>query len=146
MSTMDDIEVNRSVVIPGWELWMTTSTSGGPGGQHANKAETRVTLHWDLAGTTALTDTQKARVKKRLASHVNDDGVLQVSCGDTRSQHRNRKLAREQMARLVRKGIKRPRRRKKTRPSRASKRRRLRNKRHRGRIKKLRNNPDPNDY
>lgn len=144
---MDDLEVRKDVVIPGWEMWMTTSTSSGPGGQHANKAETRVTVHWNLGDTTVLTDDQRARVANRLSSHVNDDGELSVTAGDTRSQHRNRKIARDQIVEMVRKALKKPKRRKKTRPPWWAKRKRVQNKRHRGRIKKLRKSPKvPDDY
>jgi len=138
---MDDLEIRRDVIIPGWEMWMTTSTSSGPGGQHANKAETRVTLHWHLSDTTALTNAQRKRVARRLRSQVSEDGVLSVAASDTRSQHQNRELARDRLAEMVRKALKKPRRRKKTRPPRWSKRRRLREKRRRGRLKKLRKSP-----
>ncbi len=138
---MDDIEVTDRVTIPGWETWMTTSRSGGPGGQHANKTSSKVTLYWDLAGTTALTDAQRNRVRQRLSSHLNDDGSIQVTCDETRSQHNNRKIAQERLGEMVRKAMKPRKRRKKTRAPRWVDRQRVREKRRRGRVKELRKDP-----
>lgn len=147
---MDDIDIDKdgeTVTIPGWELWFTASRSGGPGGQHANTTASRVTLHWNIEDTQALEENRRRRLKNRLSSHINSDGVLQISAADERSQHRNRKIARERLAELVEEGLEKPKRRIPTRPSRSSKRRRLKNKRHRGRIKKLRQSPEvPRDY
>ncbi len=142
----EDLQITNRLVIPGWELWFTACRSGGPGGQHANKANTAVTLHWSVDDSSVLNKDQKKRLRKRLKRNVTDEGVLQVSAADTRSQHRNRKIARERMARQVKKGIKKKKRRIKTKPTRASKRRRLKQKRHRSRIKKLRKSPTRDDW
>lgn len=129
------------MVIPGWELWATASRSGGPGGQHANKVSTRISLHWDVNGTTALSEVQRSRVQRRLASRINSDGVLVVDADDTRSQHQNREVARTRLAELVDEALTVRPRRIRTRPSRRAKRRRVDNKKHRGRVKKLRKPP-----
>jgi ribosome-associated protein len=143
---MDDLVINKSVTIPGWELWFTASRSGGPGGQHANKASTRVQLHWMIEDSSVLDASAKKRLVRRLANDINSDGVLTVACAETRSQHRNRKKAREQLAALVRSGLARKKRRIKTKPSRSAKRRRLENKRKRGEKKRLRKNPKPRNW
>ncbi|MCA9544349.1 MAG: aminoacyl-tRNA hydrolase [Myxococcales bacterium] len=122
---MDDLEVQEGVVIPGWELYFTASRSGGPGGQHANKTSSRVTLHWAIASTTALTEVQRARVMRKLAGRIDDDGVLQISAEDDRSQHRNKALALERLAALVRQALVVPKHRRPTRPTKGSVRRRL---------------------
>lgn len=142
---MEDLEVQEGVTIPGWELYFTASRSGGPGGQHANKTNSRVTLHWQIGNTTALTPGQRARVMRKLRSRIDDAGVLQISAEDERSQHRNRALARERLAALVRDGLKVPKRRRKTRPSRGAVRRRLKAKKVNSE-KKANRNWKPSDH
>lgn len=139
---MEDLEINKDIVIPSAELTMKASRSGGPGGQHANKTSTRVTLHWALADSEAISAGQRARLMVKLATHINTDGELWVHSGESRSQHRNREDARKKLAELVRKGLKNPKRRKKTKPSRRSQRRRVEEKRRRGRVKELRKDPE----
>lgn len=142
----EDLKIRNNLVIPGWELWFSASRSGGPGGQHANTSNTAVTLHWSIDKTSILDAGQKQRVRHRLRRNVTDNGVLQVSAADTRSQHRNRKIARERMAKQLKKAIAKKKRRVRTKPTRASKRRRLRQKRHRSRIKKMRKPPKRDDW
>ena len=62
-----DLEVRRDLVIPGAELHESASRSGGPGGQHVNKASTRVTLRWNVAASGCLTSAQRARLRRNLA-------------------------------------------------------------------------------
>lgn len=144
----DDLEIKRGVTIPGWELWHTTSTSGGPGGQHANKTATRVTLHWVPNATSVLSDRPVARagMLRRLRSQLTSSGELQVSVQDTRSQSRNLELARERMADTVAKSLARRKRRRRTRPTRGSIERRIKAKKIRGEKKRLRKNPDPKKF
>jgi ribosome-associated protein len=142
----DDIVINKHTTIPGWEIWRTTSTSGGPGGQHANRAETKVTLHWVPEDTSAVDGKQKRRLVQRLQKRLTNAGELQVSSQETRSQKRNLEDARDRFASIVRKALKRRKRRKRMRRSRASDERRLKNKKHRGRIKRLRKSPSIPDY
>ena len=144
--TMDDLEIKPGVVIPGYELWFTACRSGGPGGQHANKTSSAVTLHWVPANNGSFGDDLKGRVLRKLSSQLTNDGELQVTAQDERSQHRNRDIARERLAEIVRAAMKRKKRRIRTRPSRAAKRRRVENKRQRGQLKEKRKNPNPNDY
>lgn len=142
---MEDLHVQKNLVIPAGELTMSVSRSGGPGGQHANKTSTRVTIEWNVADSTAVDDGQRARLLARLDSHLNKDGVLQVHCDESRSQHQNRKIALERLADLVRKGLRKPKPRKKTRPSRGAVERRLKTKAKRSQTKKLRRNPSRDD-
>jgi ribosome-associated protein len=143
---MDDLVINTSVTIPGWELWFTASRSGGPGGQHANKASTRVQLHWMVEDSSVLDARQKKLLARRLSNDINSEGVLIVACAETRSQHRNRKTAREQLAATVRRGLAQKKRRVKTKPSRSAKRRRIENKKKRGEKKRLRKKPKPRNW
>ena len=135
---MDALIVGEGLEIPGWELWFTASRSGGPGGQHANKTNSRVSLHWAVANTTALDDRLKARVMRRLASRIDNDGVLAIHAEDTPSQHRNRELARERLAEMVTQALVVQKRRRATRPSRSAQRRRIEGKKARGALKRQR--------
>ena len=142
---MQDLTINKQLVIPAAELNMTADRSGGPGGQHVNKTSSRVRLEWSVADSAVLTEQQRARLLVKLASYMTKDGVMHVSSSDTRSQHRNREEARKRLVALVRSGLKKPKPRKKTRQSRASHRRRLEAKKRRSEIKRSRRNPQHDD-
>lgn len=133
-----DLTLPNGRVIPGWELWFTASRAGGPGGQHVNTSSTRITLYWNLAGTTALDESARARVMRKLASRINSEGVLQVSAEDERSQLSNRETARERLAMLVGEALVVPKSRRPTRPTRGSQERRISAKKQRGDLKKSR--------
>lgn len=134
----NDVVINENVTIPQWELSFSFSPSGGPGGQHANRSATRVTLFFDVANSPSLNDEQRARVKKRLASRIDQDGILQLSSQDSRSQHRNRQNVIERFQQLLAQALKRRPKRRKTQPSAAANERRLREKKRRGRLKRNR--------
>lgn len=133
-----DLTIRDGLVIPGWELWYVASRAGGPGGQHVNTSSTRVTLMWNLAGTTALDEGQRARVLRRLANRVNADGVLQLSADGERSQLANREDARARLAALVAQALVVPKARRPTRPTRGAQERRLTAKKQRGETKRQR--------
>lgn len=127
------------MIVPRWELVETFTTSGGPGGQHANKAATRVELRFDVASSSVLSPAQKRRVAGRLGP------VLRIVADDERSQARNRDLARERLAEMLREALVPPRPRIGTRPSRGSKERRLAGKRQRSERKAARRRPRPGE-
>ncbi len=131
----DDLPVSGRLTVPGWELVETFSTSGGPGGQHANKASTRVELRFDVASSSVLTSAEKRRVRDRVGP------ALRVVADDERSQARNRDIARDRMADALREALVPPRRRVPTRPSRGSQRRRLQTKRQTAERKAQRRKP-----
>jgi ribosome-associated protein len=137
----EPLTVQEGVVIPGAELWFTASRSGGPGGQHVNKTSSRVTLHFDVAHSTAFDDTRRARVVARLARRLTLEGVLLVDVDSERSQHRNREIARERLAEILRAALREPRSRRPTRATRASRLRRLKSKTLRGALKDRRKRP-----
>jgi ribosome-associated protein len=141
----DDLTIKEGIAIPASELWFTASRSGGPGGQHVNKTSSRVTLHWHIGNSTALTSPEKVRVMTRLAGRISGDGVLQVDVDTERSQHRNLEIARERLAALVREALSTPKKRIPTRVSRQARQRRLDEKSHRSTTKKLRSKPGEND-
>jgi len=127
--------VTRSVALPLAEIQLRTSRSSGPGGQHAQKSETRVEAVFDVEESTALTDAQKRRVVARAGP------VLRSVAQDERSQLRNRELAIERLVESLRQALRVPRRRVPTKPSAASRERRLDAKKRRGQVKKLRRPP-----
>lgn len=141
----EPLPIRDDIVIPSHELWFTASRSGGPGGQHVNKTNSRVTLYWDAIHTTALTEQQKTRVLMRLASRLNQDGVLLVDVDTERSQHRNREIARLRLAELVRGALREPRKRIPTKVTAGAKRRRLEAKTQRSALKRARKRPSDKD-
>lgn len=143
MDTMEDgLQIREGVVVPHWELIFTASRSGGPGGQHANKTNSRVTLHWALESSSAFSDYDKNRLRQRLGHRLNAEGVLLIHVEETRQQSRNKELACERLATLLREALKTQKRRRPTKRTKASQRRRVAEKRARGDIKKMRKAPD----
>jgi len=132
----ESIRVTRSVVLPLVEVQLRFSRSSGPGGQHAQKSETRVEAVFDVEASNALTDTQKRRVVARAGP------VLRAVAQDERSQLRNRELAIERIVQQLRRALKVERRRVPTKPTEASRRRRLDEKQRRSRTKRLRRDLD----
>jgi ribosome-associated protein len=131
----ESIRVTRSVVLPLAEVRFRTSRSSGPGGQHAQKSETRVEALFDVESSAALTDTQKRRVVSRLGP------VVRAIAQDERSQLRNRELALERVVEQLRAALRVERKRVPTKPSAASRERRLEQKRRRSETKRLRREP-----
>ena len=127
--------MTRSVLLPLSEIEFRVSRSSGPGGQHAQKSETRVEAVFDVEASTALTDTQKRRVVSRAGE------VLRAVAQDERSQLRNRELATDRLVEKLRQALAVPRTRVATKPSAAARERRLEKKRRRSRTKALRRPP-----
>ena len=132
----DSIRVTRSVVLPLGEIELRFSRSSGPGGQHAQKSETRVEALFDVEASSALTDAQKRRVLSRAGP------VLRAVAQDERSQWRNRELAIERVVEQLRDALRVERRRVATKPSASAIERRLESKRRRSQTKRLRRAPD----
>jgi ribosome-associated protein len=130
------IRVTRSVVLPLAEVELRFSRSSGPGGQHANTAETRVEAVFDVTASSALTELQKRRVAAKAGP------VLRAVAQDERSQWRNRELALERLVAQLRAALRVERRRVATKPTAASRERRLEAKKRRSRAKQLRRPPD----
>lgn len=135
MTGSESIRVTRSVVLPLAEIQLRTSRSSGPGGQHAQKSETRVEAIFDVEASTALTEAQKRRVVAKAGP------VLRAVAQDERSQLRNKDLAVERLVGSLQEALKVPRRRVATKPSAASKQRRLEAKKRRSQVKRLRGSP-----
>jgi ribosome-associated protein len=131
----ESIRVTRSVVLPLAEVELRFSRSSGPGGQHANTAETRVEAVLDVESTTALTERQRRRVLAKAGR------TLRAVAQDERSQSRNRELAVQRLVEQLREALKVERRRVPTKPTQASRERRLESKKRRSETKKLRRAP-----
>ena len=119
------LAVNESLSIPRTELDTRVSRSSGAGGQHVNKTSSRVEIFWNVLGSRALTDEQRSRLREKLASRLTTEGSIRVVASDMRSQSRNRELAEERLADLVRRALIVPRKRRATKPTRAAKEARL---------------------
>ena len=137
----EPLEIRHDITIPAAELQERFDPSGGPGGQHANRASSRVELSFDLAASPSIPDRLKQRMLDNLGVRA-AGGVVTVTADDSRSQWRNRAIARKRMAELLRDSLRVPRERKATRPSRASRRRRREAKRRRSETKRLRRQPE----
>ncbi|MCI0396158.1 MAG: aminoacyl-tRNA hydrolase [Chloroflexi bacterium] len=138
---MDDenvIRINDQVAISRSELSFRFSTSSGPGGQHVNKAETQVTLLFDVARSPSLDETIRQRLLARLATRLDKDGVLQISVQESRSQHQNRETAVARFQALLAEALKVRKKRRKSRPGQAAVERRLAEKKQRSQLKKNR--------
>ena len=138
---MEDLKVGRKLVIPQAELQHRFTPSGGPGGQHANKASTRAELTWNVRDSQVLGPRQRQRLLTKLANRIDGEGNLRVAADRERSQLRNRRAAEARLVELVAKALQRERPRKATRPTAASKERRLREKKRRSEIKQTRKDP-----
>jgi ribosome-associated protein len=131
----ESIRVTRSVTLPRSEIELRFSRSSGPGGQHAQKTESRVEAVFDVQASSALTERQKSRVVGKAGP------VLRAIAQDERSQWRNRELAVERLVEQLRAALRVERPRRPTKPTKASRERRLEQKRRRSEIKRLRRAP-----
>jgi ribosome-associated protein len=116
-----NLEIDSNLSIPGAEISEAASRSSGPGGQHVNKSNTRVTLRWNIRKSRALSSRQRAQLLKHLRVRLTLEGDLVVNADRTRSRSRNREHARERIIELVREALTEREVRVPTRPSRASK-------------------------
>ena len=132
----EDLFITPTVTIPAAELIEQVSTSGGPGGQHANKTSTRIILRWSLTTSTAIREWQRERLLEKLKHRLSKTGEVVIQADENRSQLMNRTAARQRLATLVAQGLERPKHRRKTKPSRAAKQRRVDAKKKRGETKK----------
>jgi ribosome-associated protein len=139
------LEISPAVAVAEGELAFAFSRSGGPGGQNVNKVATRVTLAFDLARSTSLSDAQKTRIRERLATRVSRDGMLRVVSQRHRTQAANRRAVVERFVELLRAALAEEAPRLPTHASRTAKVRRVEEKKRRGRLKVQRSRPPSPD-
>lgn len=124
------------------EIKFNTSRSGGPGGQHANKAETSVELRFNISNSSSLNWQEKRRLLKKLANKITKEGELIINAESSRSQAQNKEEAIEKFFATIENGLKIAKKRKPTKPSKAAKEKRLKEKKKHGEKKSYRKPPD----
>jgi ribosome-associated protein len=138
MNDEQQIYINDKLSIPLAEVAFRFSTAGGPGGQHVNKVESQVTLRFNVEQSPSLTGAMRERLREKLATRLDKNGVLQLSVQETRSQHQNRQVALDRFRVLLAEALRPSRSRRPTRPGRAAHERRLAAKKRRGQLKRER--------
>ena len=137
------IFIKNNIIIPDHELEITASRSGGAGGQHVNKTDTKITVRWNINNSSALTDEQKQRVVAKLQSRITQDGDLIVHNSESRSQQQNKKNALNALAAIIRNALHIEKKRIATKVSKALKEARLKSKAHRSSVKQMRSKKIP---
>ena len=130
------VHISGTFDLPLAELDFKTSRSGGPGGQNVNKLETRVELLFDVVHSSRIPEQLRERLLLNLSSSLDSSGVLHVVARDSRSQWKNKQLAIERFAAILKKALFIPKKRKQTRPTRTSAEKRIQAKKRRGEVKR----------
>jgi ribosome-associated protein len=135
---MEDLTIKPGLTIPGDDLELSTARSGGPGGQHVNRTNSKVVIKLDLVACRVFTEQQRTRLRQKIPPRflAQDKTLLIVSSEQERDQARNREDARAKLAQVIRKALTKPKRRVKTKPTRGSKERRLKTKKEQSSKKK----------
>ncbi len=137
------LRINDRIQIEDWEITEQFIRASGPGGQNVNKVSSAVELRFEAERSPNLPQAVKTRLRKLAGRRWTKEGALVLQVDETRSQVRNREIARERLADLITRACEKPKRRIPTRPTLGSKRRRLESKKQRGEVKSLRGKVDP---
>lgn len=129
------LRIDENITLADWDLSENFTRTSGPGGQNVNKVATAVELRFEAARSPHLTPAVKTRLKQLTGRRWTSDGAIVIRAEETRSQVRNREIARARLAELIQKALIAP---KRHCPTLASKRRRVEGKIRRGQVKTLR--------
>ncbi len=132
------LRITDRIAIEDWEMTEQFTRSGGPGGQNVNKVATAVELRFEAERSPNLPDPVKRRLRRIAGRRWTKDGAVVIHVADDRSQARNREIARERLAALIRRATEKPKRRVKTKVPLSQKRKRLESKKARGEVKEKR--------
>ena len=124
------------------ELKFKAVRSSGAGGQHVNKVSSKIELIFDLLNSSELLDEEKELLLKNLRPKLTKENILLLTCGESRSQHKNKEIVIKRFLKLLTNGLKVPKKRKPTKPSKSSIKRRLEKKKKQAYKKALRNKPE----
>ncbi|SFD64824.1 alternative ribosome rescue aminoacyl-tRNA hydrolase ArfB [Roseivivax sediminis] len=137
------LRISPQITLEDWEMTEHFVRASGPGGQNVNKVATAVELRFEAERSPNLPGPVKARLRRIAGRRWTKDGALIVQVDETRSQARNREIARTRLAELVTKALEKPKRRIPTKPSKGQKRKRIEAKKARGQVKAMRGRVDP---